>query len=59
MGERVLTAQQAREADREASGGGDIHITVNVDGAGGDGEELADRIADIIVQRLELARMRG
>lgn len=58
-GERVLTAQQVREADREASGGGDIHITVNVDGAGGDGEELADRIADIIVQRLELARMRG
>lgn len=56
-GERVLTAQQAREADRE--GGGDIHITVNVDSAGGDGEELADRIADAIAARLELARMRG
>lgn len=57
-GERVLTAQQVREADR-SDGGGDIHITVNVDGSGGDGEELADQIADIIVQRLELARMRG
>ena len=58
-GERVLTAQQAREADRGSGGGESINITVNVDGSGGDGEELADQIADIIVQRLELARMRG
>ncbi|MCM1236421.1 MAG: tape measure protein [Ruminococcus flavefaciens] len=58
-GERVLTAQQAREMDGEGSSEGGIQINITGNSFMGTNDEIVDQITDAMVQRLQLARMRG
>lgn len=58
QGERVLTAREAREADR---GGTPIQITItgNTFGAGVTAEEIAQRLADALEVKLAAGRVRA
>lgn len=58
QGERVLTAREAREADR---GGTPIQITItgNQFGAGVTAEEIAQRLADALEVKLAAGRVRA
>lgn len=53
-GERVLTASQARQADR---GGGAVNITVTGNTFTGTGEDMADKVARKIAAEVSRARM--
>lgn len=59
QGERLLTAGEAREQDAAATAGEGIRITVTGNSFQGTGEEMADQVAGILLERLRLARMRG
>ncbi len=59
QGERLLTAGEAREQDAAAADGGGIKITVTGNSFQGTGEEMADQLAGLLLERLRLARMRG
>ena len=51
MGERVLTAEQARAQDAQ-SGAPPLQLTVTGNNFVGTGEEMADQVAEIIVRKL-------
>ena len=59
QGERLLTAGEAREQDAATADGGGIKITVTGNSFQGTGEEMADQVAGLLLERLRLARMRG
>ena len=57
MGERVLTAREAREQDRAAAGGG---ISINISGQWTvRSDDDVDRVAEAIVRKVELAQRAG
>lgn len=57
MGERVLTAREAREQDRTAAGGG---ISINISGQWSvRSDDDVDRVAEAIVRKVELAQRAG
>ena len=57
-GERVLTAREARAEDQGDAPGG-IHITITGNNFQGTAEDMADQIASILSEKLQLARRAG